>query len=193
MADEKEGSPLSFFMDELKKWATRSIFVGMATALVAIWSPYGEHIASIWDTPQRLDAIEITLRNINENVRVLSGDNRVIRQKEGQSYVEEPVTQGEDITINLVAQRTEFGKDCILLRSVPLFKDRTNALTPGIAKQNLENVLTTEPAVLKLIHTPPPELEPGRVEVYLALEYECDGKQVFDRTTTLTYNLLRAK
>ncbi|WP_177174694.1 hypothetical protein [Loktanella fryxellensis] len=37
---------------------------------------------------------------------------------------------------------------------------------------------------------PPPNLQPGRIELYIALEYECAGRTVFDRTDAVTFELL---
>ena len=38
--------------------------------------------------------------------------------------------------------------------------------------------------------TPPENVRPRRIELYLTLEYDCGGKRVYDRTDTAVYQLL---
>ena len=180
-----------FLWEEFKKWSTRSFFVVLTAIVVALWSPVGNNLREIWNSPERLTTIEAGIRDINENLRSLSGDDRIIRQREGLSYVEEPVRKGENVFLYLVMERTELGKDCKLTKAVPLFKDKTGVTTPGTRPDRpLQRGLTTDPTVTRLEYIPPPNLELGRIEVYVSLEYECDGKIMFDRTDVLTYELL---
>ena len=180
-----------FLWEEFKKWSTRSFFVVLTAIVVALWSPVGNNLREIWNSPERLTTIEAGIRDINENLRSLSGDDRIIRQREGLSYVEEPVRKGENVFLYLVMERTELGKDCRLTKAVPLFKDKTGVTTPGTRPDRpLQSGLTTDLTVTRLEYIPPPNLELGRIEVYVSLEYECDGKIMFDRTDVLTYELL---
>lgn len=164
----------------------------MLTAIVvALWSPVSNNLKDIWESPDRLTAIENGVDDIRENMRNLSGENRIIRQREGLSYVEEPVRRGENVFLYLVIERTELGKNCVLTKAVPLFKDKTGVTTPGIRPERpLQIGLTTDPTVTRLEYIPPPNLELGRIEVYVSLEYECNGKTMFDKTDVLTYELL---
>ena len=163
----------------------------LTAAIVALWSPVSSNLRDIWDSPDRLNAIESGVDEIRESLRNLSGENRIIRQMEGLSYVEEPVRKGENVFLYLVIERTELGKNCVLTKAVPLFKDKTGVTTPGTRPERpLQSGLTTDPTVLRLEYIPPPNLELGRVEVYVSLEYECYGKVMFDRTDVLTYELL---
>lgn len=180
-----------FLLEEFKKWSTRSLFVVMTAIVIALWSPIGNTLKDIWDSPERLTAIEASLGEISVNMRNLAGENRIIRQSEGLSYVEEPVQKGENVFLYLVMERTELGKNCTLTRAVPLFKDRTGVTTPGIRPERpLQSGLTTDPTAIRLEYIPPPNLELGRIEVYVSLEYDCDGKPMFDKTDVLTYQLL---
>lgn len=180
-----------FLLEEFKKWFVRSFFVALTALIVALWPPVSDNLKDIWNSPSRLTAIEAGVSEIRENMRNLAGENRIIRQREGLSYVEEPVHRGENVFLYLVIERTELGKNCSLTKAVPLFKDKTGVTTPGIRPERpLHNGLTTYPSVARFEYIPPPNLELGRVEVYVSLEYNCDGKTMFDRTDILTYELL---
>ena len=180
-----------FLWEEFKKWSTRSLFVVLTAIIVALWSPVSNNLKDIWDSPDRLTAIESGVDAIRENMRNLSGENRIIRQREGLSYVEEPVRRGENVFLYLVIERTELGKNCVLTKAVPLFKDKTGVTTPGTRPDRpLQIGLTTDPTVTRLEYIPPPNLELGRIEVYVSLEYDCDGRTMFDKTDVLTYELL---
>ena len=180
-----------FLWEEFKKWSTRSLFVVMTAIAVALWSPTGSTLKDIWNSPSRLTAIEAGVDEINGSLRNLAGEDRVFRQIEGLSYVEEPVYRGENIFLHLVVERTELGRDCVLTKAVPLFKDKTGVTTPGtMPERDLISGVTTDPIAIRLEYIPPPNLELGRVEIYVAIEYECNGKTGFDKTDVLAYKLL---
>ena len=105
--------------------------MALTAIIVALWSLAGSNLKDIWNSPDRLTAIETGMDEIRENMRNLSGENRIIRQREGLSYVEEPVHRGENVFLYLVIERTELGKNCVLTKAVPLFKDKTGVTTPG--------------------------------------------------------------
>lgn len=180
-----------FLWEEFKKWFTRSFFVLLTAIVIALWSPVGSNLKDIWNSPGRLTAIEAGVNEINKSLRNLAGEDRVFRQIEGLSYVEEPVYKGENIFLHLVVARTELGKDCVLTKAVPLFRDKTGVTTPGtLPERDLISGVTTDPIAIRLEYIPPPNLELGRVEVYVTIEYECNGKTGFDRTDILTYELI---
>ena len=79
-----------FLQEEFKKWSTRSCFVvkrklnGLAsyacfvalTAMaVALWSPAGDNLTDIWNSPQRLEVIEADIDRINESLALLATDD----------------------------------------------------------------------------------------------------------------------
>ena len=180
-----------FLWDEFKKWFTRGIFLFASAFLIAIFTPYASNVQDIWQSPQRLDSIEIGIQTLNESIRSLSGENRIIRQREGLSYVEEPVSQGQNVFLYLVIERTELGKNCELTKATPLFKDRTGVTNPGTRPDRpYTDGLSTETTAVRLEYIPPPNLTPGRVEVYVAFEYDCGEEHKFDRTSILSYQLL---
>lgn len=150
---------------------------------------------------ERFDSIENTLEEVLLAIKDLRGDNRVISQESGLSYVEEPVSVGEDVNIIVVAERTEYGKHCTIKDSQSIFMDTNRIPTPGQrALENSRRNINTDPSVIPVQLVPPANLKPGRIEVYLILEYSCpimaDGvpttnfKTVFDKTDTLVYELL---
>lgn len=188
---EEDKHKTYFLWEEFKKWSTRSFFVILTTLVVALWSPVGNNLRDIWNTPERLGTIEKSIIDLGKNIRTLSGEDRVIRQREGLSYVEEPVHKGDNVFLYLVLERTELGKNCKLTKAVPLFKDKTGVTTPGTRPERpLQSGLGTDPTVIRLEYIPPPNLELGRIEVYVTLEYDCDGRTLFDKTDILTYELL---
>ena len=100
MEDKQQGIA-GFFWDEFKKWITRGTFLVATAVVVTIWTPYADNAKEVWKSPERLDAIELGINEINKSIRSLSGEDRIVRQREGLSYVEEPVTQGENVILNL--------------------------------------------------------------------------------------------
>ena len=56
-----------------KKWAVGSLFVAMA-----LLSPVGENLQDIWESPGRLTTIEADIVDINEMIRFIEDENRII-------------------------------------------------------------------------------------------------------------------
>lgn len=147
--------------------------------------------------------LSATVEDLAEDVRRATGEDRVIRQPQGLSYVEEPVTIGEDVVLWLTVARTRLGKDCRLIEWTPLFTDERNVPLAGSRARpgGVRRQITDEYEKLRVEITPPPSLTPGRVELYLALDYECpsdrDGARVMtrvpDRTEVVTYRLLAGR
>ena len=80
----------------------------MTAIAVALWSPVSNNLKDIWNSPGRLTAIEAGVKEIKESMRNLAGEDRVFRQIEGLSYVEEPVHRGENIFLPAAACRSAF-------------------------------------------------------------------------------------
>ncbi|WP_226783314.1 hypothetical protein [Oceaniglobus trochenteri] len=134
-------------------------------------------------------AMQINIAQLQDDMAAVQGEDRVIRETPGMTYVAEPVYQGENIRFNFVAERTRLGEPCILIQSQSIFTDAYNVPTPGSARLAARQV-DDRPTPLQPTFTPPPNLRPGRVTVYLILTYQCDGKTVFDRTSTAAFELL---
>lgn len=188
MSDEQH-SLRSFFVDEAKKWATRTAIMLGVGGIVWVFTPLRDQVLAIWHTPDRLVAIEAQLEHILSDVRRATGDDRVIQEQPGQAYVTEPVHVGEDVTLNLVMRRTSAGAGCALLSWVPLFADGSHIDQPGTPISGMHRI-STEMTRLKVTATPPETLLPGRATVRLAIEYECAGARVYESTTAVPFVLV---
>lgn len=140
-------------------------------------------------TEASVDALRRDVGQLTDEVRRATGEDRIIRQARGLSYVTEPVRQGEDVVLNLVIERTGRGKGCRFVGGQSLFTDVAGVAVPG-SRVDPQRQVSTSQTRLRIVLEPPAVLIPGRVELYLALEYQCDGQTVFDRTDTVTYQLL---
>lgn len=151
---------------------------------VGLWTLFGEPVVS-WLRD------ELGIEELSRQVARVTGEDRVIRQPHGLSYVREPVKVGEDVAIILTAERTALGASCRLLSWVPIFTDERNIPTPRDQNRTLSSLkqMTTDLVTLR-VEVTPPELRPGRVTVYLALDYKCGDMVVPDRTHSLAYTLL---
>lgn len=187
-----------FLFDEGLKWLARMAFLALGLIVVALFTPYWDQGSAVWRSPQTSSRIEQKIEVMGDRIEDLtnavnraSGNDRVIRQPRGLTYVSEPVTVGDPVTLNLVIFRTELGQGCILRRGQSLFTDSQNITTAGseiIPRRQVGGEQTR----LRVVIDPPETLMPGRVELYLALEYDCGGRTQFDRTEIVTYELMPA-
>lgn len=178
-----------FFLDRLWIWLTGIAFWFVGAILLAIFTPFWATMQLIWDSPRVLASLQKEVAALRTDLTDATGDNRVIRQTPGLSYVTEPVHVGEAVILNLVLERTQLGAKCVLLGGQSLFTEAGGVTTPGSAVMPSRQV-GEEIARLRIKLVPPDTLRPGRIELFLALEYDCDGRRVFDRTDVVTYSLL---
>lgn len=89
----------------------------------------------------------------------------------------------------MVAERTRLGLNCVLQYSQPIFTDMLNIPTPGLRREAARQIRDAA-TPLRPGYTPPANLRPGRVTVYLILAYTCDGKTVFDQTSTAAFEII---
>ncbi|WP_295044746.1 hypothetical protein [uncultured Paracoccus sp.] len=182
-------SILEFFGDELKKWVTRVAILGVAITLAYLIQPTKDRLQLIWNSPDQLRAISEKLDILTAEVQRATGEDRVIHEAAGQTYVTEPVFVGDQIALNMVVRRTRIGSACTMLRRVALFTDETNIATPGPAKA-AERQIGTADTPLRIVLDVPPQVRAGRVTVHLSLEFDCGGKRVFDATRPTAFMLL---
>ena len=132
------------------------------------------------------------VEGLAQDVRRATGEDRVIRQPQGLSYVEEPVAAGRNVVLWLTVARTRLGKDCRLVDWTPLFTDVRNVPLAGsrMIKGGVRRQIGDSFEKLRIEIVPPSDLFPGRIELYLVLDYECGGKRVPDRTDVVPYQLL---
>ncbi|SLN36430.1 hypothetical protein AQS8620_01291 [Aquimixticola soesokkakensis] len=140
-------------------------------------------------TRENVEQLSMRVGDLTAAVRTASGDDRVIRQPIGMSYVSEPVSVGQSVTLNLVLERTALGERCVFVGGQSLFADATNIVVSGSPVLPQRQIALTATR-LRVVLDPPQTLLPGRIELYLALEYDCAGKRVFDRTDVVAYQLL---
>lgn len=163
------------------------------SAVIGVWAGTIGPVAQFFD---RIDQLVDDVEQLKEDVARANGEDRVIRQPAGLSYILEPVRQGENVIMILVAARTRLGASCRLIDWVPIFTDGTNIPLPGrraragaIARQ-----IDREMQTLRIEMIPPVELRPGRVSVYLTLTYSCPSAKgesiVQDRTEALAFLLI---
>lgn len=173
--------------EEAKKVIFRWAVILVGGVFLWLVAPVGDQIKAIYHSPQRLDEISEDVRQLSEEVRRANGEDRVIRQPPGLSYVEEPVTVGQDVTMVLVLERTSLGRPCIFVRGQSLFRDTGGITLPGsivTPQQQIEDQTR-----LRVRMTPPDDLEPGRIEVRLVLEYRCGASTLFEPTETVAYKM----
>lgn len=135
-------------------------------------------------------AIQVDISDLQQRMATVQGEDRVIREIPGLTYVSEPVYQDENIVFNFVAERTRLGANCLLEYSQPIFTDMLNVPTPG-GRRDAARQISDNPTPLRPGYAPPPNLRAGRVTVYLILAYSCDGKTVFDQTTTAAFEIIK--
>ncbi len=170
-------------IEAAKILAAIGIIAGSATTLWAFtYGPIAAFLKQWWQ-------MQVDIAELQADMRQVKGEDRVIREVPGLTYVSEPAYEGENIVFNFVAQRTRLGLGCILEYSQPIFTDQLNVPTPGARRQSARQI-KDHPTPLRPGYTPPANLRPGRVTVYLILAYTCDGKTVFDQTSTAPFELL---
>lgn len=182
---------LQFFLDRLWIWVTGIAFWIFSVFLLWLVDPIRDNVKAIWEAPAVLAAVQTEITDMRADLNAVSGESRVIRQTPGLSYVTEPVHVGEPVVLNLVASRTELGARCIMTSGQSLFTEAGGVTTPG-SEVRPGRQIGEEETRMRIHITPPDSLRPGRIELYLTFEYDCDGKRVFDRTGVVTYQLLAA-
>lgn len=165
--------------------------VGSLTVLAStaslIWAMTVGPVAGFIDEWREM---QVAIATLHKDVRSLKGEDRVIREITGLTYISEPVRVGEDVQFNMVLERTQLGEPCIYISSTPIYTDERNIPIPGPRKMGGRQI-STDPTPLASIHQLAKSLRPGRVVGYLILEYQCNGKTVFDRTSSVPFLLLQ--
>lgn len=158
---------------------------------IVLLSPVGERIKAIWRSPDQLNEISGKLDRLVTDLQKASGEDRVIAEAPGLSYVKEPVHLGEPLTLNLVIRRTRTGSACTLISRTAIFTDETNIASAGEPIRPARQVGDSDTAI-RVILAVPEQVQPGRVTVSLSLEFDYGGKRVFDATRPVVFALLPA-
>lgn len=165
------------------------LIIAVLGGLLFLLTPAWERIGAIWESPARLERLIETQERILNSIEDLSGANRVIRQPPGQSFVREPVTQGDEIVFVFVAARTEAGAGCIFRGVVPLFTDEAGVKESG-AFQGKGRQFGTELVRTEMRIDMPDGFPPGRATLELQLEYTCGEETVFELTYPVAFRVL---
>jgi len=134
-------------------------------------------------------ATSAEVKALADKIDDITGENRFLIVRLEQSYVLEPVSQGEDVTARYMMRRTVLGSECTFIASTPIFRDVRDIGIPGVTLTPPQQVGLTFQRVQSTFR-PPDNLIPGRIELSLSLEYRCDGKTRFDEVMPLAYIML---
>lgn len=135
--------------------------------MTVLWPMFIDRLATDLDIATKADIAAIT-----ERIDEISGENRAFRMVEGHTYVLEPVSVGEKIRMIVTGSRTRKGEACIYREGTPLFVDHRNIPFAGQTIAPVKQLgVNVERVQIEL--TPPQALEPGRVGVYLAMQFTC--------------------
>lgn len=181
-----------FFTERLWIFFTGLAFSAVVGLFLMVWAPIRDHARTFWAMPSELAAMRTQIADLAEGVKRATGEDRVIRQTPGLSYVAEPVYQGERVVLFMVAQRTTLGRDCRLMEWSALFTDANGIAVPGspVYPGGPRRQISDTATRLRIELNPPETLQPGRIELFLALTYDCAGRQVYDRTDPVIYGML---
>lgn len=179
-----------FVFEESKKWLMRWVFIGLTALVIAVWTPVGNKVMDIWNSPTQLEEIQETLKTMNESISALTGSNRITRQPEDMSYVQEPVSVGMDIVLVLFIGRTDAGAGCILIEIIPQFTDENNVTFPGEARRPAMQLKTNVVKRIVKLKQPSEVSVAGRVRLQMQLEYTCGTETVFEMTKPVFYYAL---
>ena len=142
-------------------------------------------------TGEQIARLELRLDQLGAQIDEVTGENGYLIVRIRQSYVLEPVLVGEAVTVRYLMRRTARGADCVFISATPLFRDIRDIAFPGEALTPPIQI-GTQFQRIQTVYQPPDHLIPGRVEITVALRYECDGQPAFDEIPPLTFELTEA-
>lgn len=168
---------------------TAKIMTAVSTILVFLGGAWAFTYGPVREFLDEWKYIQTSIAELRRDMIIQQGNDKVIREVAGLTYVSEPIYQGDMLTFNYVASRTQLGLSCVLQSSQPIFTDLQNTPTPG-NRIEAQIQLGPTPTPLRPEFMVPINIRPGRVTVYLVLEYLCDGRVVFDKTTVAAFDML---
>ena len=186
---EKSKAVGSFLVEEAKKWFARTTIMFVVGFAVLLFTPISDRVLRIWHSPDLLQEVLDKLDRLSIEVNKATGEDKVILEVAGQSYVREPVVLGDKITLNMVVRRTSLGASCTLVNRTAIFTDETGIASAGETLRPARQLGTSE-SMVRLMLDVPAQVVIGRVTVYLSLEFDCDGKRVFNQTRPVAFMLL---
>lgn len=195
--------------DKIKEYLAIALLLlpilGFTMTLVGagIWTLYGKDFVDFLKSEMRIEESMIQpledkidkiarIQNVELNkLKNFTGENRVIYQPAGFSYVRTPVYQNETVEIILTIGRTDRGKDCLFLGGRAIFLDESNFEIPGSEIKPQRQIGIGAERFIVLVEQPKRlPLRPGNVAVYLTLDYNCDDKFIIENTYPMQFILL---
>ncbi len=76
---EKPHQIASFFRDEFYKWAARTSFLLITGVLAWLFTPIGAKLVAIWEGPDRVAEIQVTLEEVRQSVDLLGREMVIAR------------------------------------------------------------------------------------------------------------------
>lgn len=184
MTDKK--TIVDTFFEEWPKWIVRITLGAIGLGAVAIFTPIGKQGMRVWDTPDQIDVVREDLSKLLELVREISGEGKITNQPPGMSYVREPVTYGQPITLHIFAGRTDVGMGCILMEMIAHFTDESGVIFAGAnRKPKVQAKKEVRQIVIELDQ--PKGMSAGRTTLQMQLEYKCGSETVFEMTRPVYY------
>lgn len=188
MSEQAKPTFMSFVLDRIKIHVVGAAILFTSSTLVVWLTPVGQHVKSIWNSPQHLENISDKVDTLITEVMKATGEDRVLVELPGLSYVVEPVYRGNAITLNMVVRRTKTGAGCVSIMRTPLFTDETNTAIAGISAPPANQIGSSETPV-RIDLAVPPQVRSGRVTVYLSYEFECGENRIFETTRPVPFIL----
>lgn len=143
----------------------------LTTMVLGLWTLYGDVVISKARHELGVD------RNYKLIIEAL-GEDRVLRQPRGLSYVEEPVFVGGQMAVNVVIERTDMGSHCILKEGHILFIEPGGNIINGGRFDPLRQISTDMTRLRMVFDAPTPTTSSHsatpRWAVYFVLEYTCE-------------------
>lgn len=189
MSNDENRTFLGFFWERMKIHFVGVTILFVFSTLGLIFTPVGNHVSQIWNSPEMLAKIETKVDHLLTEVKKATGEDRVIYEAPGLSYVIEPVYRDEAIILHIVVNRTKRGEECILLNLTPIFTDERNVAFAG-RKQTPSRQIGMQQDLVNLELELPKNIRVGRVTVYLSMEFECGNQNVFETTRPVPFMLL---
>lgn len=186
----------AWMKDFLVLWGV-GVMIFSTVASVFFYFARNEIAAEAWEflgldklaSSQQIEALKADIEALTAKLDEVTGEDGYLVVSMSQSYVLEPVSLRDNVTVRYLMRRTARGADCIFVKSTPLFRDLRDISFPGQALTPPIQVSASWRRV-QTTFAPPANLIPGRVEISVSLEYECNGERQFDEIGALAFELL---
>ncbi len=140
-------------------------------------------------TARRDQELAAKLASIDARLDALTPAPRVTVEGMQTSYVRKPVHLGEAISVILYIGRSQYGLGCRLLSRTPMFVDDNGVARAGDTEPSRRQ-LTGDTARVEIDIPLPDDMPTGFATVSQQLHYSCDGRDVFEETSPVAFEVL---